>query len=104
MLVLGRPGTLHSSYRIVQMVDQGRRRESGFERSSIHERLEGGSRLAFRLNGAIEAALVEVTAADHRADVTRLGFERDEGGLKRGLVRRQRRPSRGVPGSLTPGR
>ena len=64
--------------RIVEVIDDRRRREARFERGGVDERLERGARLPMRLNGAVEVAGVEVAAADHRADVAGGGIERDQ--------------------------
>ena len=50
-----------------------RRREARFERGGVDERLERGARLTVRLDRAIEVALVEVAAADHRPHVAGAG-------------------------------
>ena len=69
VLVLRRPVALQRRNRIVEVIDHRRRRVAGLERGGVHERLERGAGLPARLNGAIEVAVVEVAAADHRAHV-----------------------------------
>ena len=60
-----------------------RRRVAGLERRRVDERLERRTRLTARLDRAIEVALVEVAAADHRAHVPGRRIDRDERRLQR---------------------
>src|SRR6476660_5017593 len=52
------------------------------EGGGVDKRLEGRSGLPFRLRRAIEATLVEVTAADHCPDRTAGRVQRDERALQ----------------------
>ena len=61
-----------------------RERIAGLDRGRVHDRLEGGARLAERLGGAVELAVLEVAPAHHRADVAGLGVERDDQTLQVG--------------------
>jgi metal-responsive CopG/Arc/MetJ family transcriptional regulator len=72
VLVLGRPRARRRRDGIVQLCKHAGRRVAHLERRGVDKRLERGSRLAFRLDGAIEMALVEVAAADHREHVAGL--------------------------------
>ena len=80
--------------RLIELVDERGRRETALERGRIDERLERRARLALGLRGAIEGALREVAAADHRAHVAGVrvhGHERRlqrllAGGLARALA------------------
>ena len=69
MLVLRDPAALRRGDGRIQVVDHRGRRVARFQRSGIDERLERGAGLTFGLRRAIEAALVEVAAAYHRAYV-----------------------------------
>ena len=78
--------------RIVEVDRSRRRREAGFERGGVDERLERRARLALRLDGAVEMALVEVAAADHRAHVAgRRDPSRSSAACRRRPARRSRR-------------
>ncbi len=57
----------------------GRRRVAVVERGGVDQRLERGTRLSQRLGGAVELALVEREAADHREHAAGLRIERDDG-------------------------
>ena len=91
VFVFRRPRALQRGDRIVELIDDGRRRIAGLERGGVDERLERRAGLAVRLDGAVEVALVEVAAADHRAHVAGRRIERDERGLQRLGGRRRRR-------------
>src|SRR4051812_19682788 len=69
MFVLGHPPALRCRDRSVEIVDDRRRRIPGLERGGIDEWLECRPGLALRLCRAVESALVEIAAADHRAHV-----------------------------------
>src|SRR5262249_57966265 len=61
-----------------RIFDTARRREPGFERGDVDERLECRARLPPRLHGAVEFAAEEVVAADHRAHVAGLRLACDD--------------------------
>jgi len=64
-----------------RVVDDRVRPGAGFERGGINEGLEGGTRLPFCLDGAVELARRIIAAADQRPD--RAGrIDRDEGRLR----------------------
>ncbi len=73
------------------MIDDRRRRVARFERGGVDERLERRAGLTVRLDGAVEMALVEVAAADHRAHVAGVRIERDERRLQRLAIGCRRR-------------
>ena len=56
------------------------------DRGRVHDRLEGGPGLPERLGRAIELAVVEVAAADHRADLSGLGLDGDDEPLEVGCA------------------
>ena len=59
------------------------RRESLLDRRGIDKRLERRARLAARLRRAVEAALIEAAASDHRAYFAGHRIHGDEGRLQR---------------------
>ena len=95
MLVLRRPRALQRRDRIVEVIDDRRRRVARLERGRVDERLERRARLPLRLHRAVEMALVEVAAADHRAHVAGRRVERDQRRLqrRRSVAATRRRPS-----------
>ena len=64
------------------VVDDGRRRESLFQRRRVDERLERRSGLALRLRHVVELVALEAPAADERQDGAVLRPHRDERGFR----------------------
>ena len=89
VLVFGHPRALQRLNRLVEPVDDRGRRPALFERRGKHERLEGRAGLALRLDGAVELARLEASAADQRAHVAGLRVERHQRAFKRRLVGRR---------------
>ena len=88
--LLGRPLALQGVERLVEPVDEARRRVAAFERGRIHERLERRSRLAPGLHGAVEMALREAAPADQGPDLSGPRVERHHRRLQRRVVLRHR--------------
>src|SRR5688572_14518236 len=83
MPILGYPVALRRPDGIVEIGEHRTGRESVLERGSVDERLEGRTRLTLRLCDAVETALLEVAAADHRAHGAGLRIHGDERRLQR---------------------
>src|ERR1700688_944127 len=78
MLVFRRPRALRCVYRRIEMVDDGRGRVPDLERGGVDERFERRAGLPPRLYGAVEAAIGEVAAANHRTHFTARWIDRHE--------------------------
>ena len=89
VLVFGHPRALQRLNRLVEPVDDRRRRPPLFERRGKHERLERRPGLALGLDGAIELARLEAAAADQRAHVPGVRVERHQRAFKRRVVGRR---------------
>src|SRR5262252_9169469 len=83
MLVFGNPSAFVRQDRIVEIGQKRSWRVARLDGRGIDERLERRSRLAPRLRGAIERALIEVAAAYHRTHFTGVGVEGHERRLQR---------------------
>ena len=76
---------------IVQARQQRAGRKASLQRCRVNERLERRPGLAARLRDAVERAVPEVAAADHRAHFSAVRIEGDERALQRlSLLRRMR--------------
>ncbi len=82
MLVFRDPGALQRHDRRIEVLDECRWREALLQRGCVNEWLERRAWLSLRLRGAIERALLEVAAANHRAHFAGVRVHRDKRGLQ----------------------
>ena len=78
----GKPRLVPGRDRRVEIAQQRSRRIAALERRRVDDRLERRTGLTTGLGGAIEAARVEIAAADERAHVTSCGIHGDEAALQ----------------------